>query len=130
MIWNRRNLARWVVSTLLVVSLLLTMGLPTASASAQGVFENDIVPAEQPFFVPGEILVKFRTGVPDAVIERINAEHGASILQRSPWGFMRLGIPKGRSVNEMVQVYSKNPNVRHAQLNSICQAVMSPNDFY
>jgi len=130
MIWNRRNLARWVVSTLLVVSLLLTMGLPTASASAQGIFENDIVPAEQPLFVPGEILVKFRTGVPDAVIERINAEHGASILQRSPWGFMRLGIPKGRSVNEMVQVYSKNPNVRHAQLNSICQAVMSPNDPY
>ena len=130
MIWNRRNLARWVVSTLLVVSLLLTLGMPRANAAEQDIFEYDNVSAGHPLFVPGEILVKFRTGVPDAVIERINAEHGASVLEVSPWGFMRLGIPKGRSVTQMAQVYSKNPNVRHAQPNSICRVVMSPNDFY
>lgn len=126
--WNKRNLARWVVSSLLVVSLLLTMGMHTANAAEQDIFEYDDVPAEHPLFVPGEILVKFHSGVPAGVIGSINAEHGASILKVSPWGFMRVGIPKGRSVTEMVQVYSKNPNVRHAQPNSICQVVMSPND--
>ena len=41
---------------------------------------------------------------------------------------MRLGIPNGRSISEMVQVYSKNPNVEFAQPNSICQAVWTPDD--
>ena len=63
--WNKRNLVRWAVSTLLVVSLLLTLGMPTVNAAEQGIFEYDSVPAEHPLFVPGEILVKFQTGIPD-----------------------------------------------------------------
>ena len=117
-----------VISTLLVISLMLVLGGAAAGASGQDIFENDRTPAEGPLFVPGEILVKFNPRVPEEVIERINDKHGASILEISPWGFMRLGIPKGRSITDMVEVYSRNPNVEYAQPNSICWAVMTPND--
>jgi len=119
---------KWVISTLLVISLLLVMGGSASGASGQDIFENDTAPTEGPLFVPGEILVKFNPKVPEEVIERINGKHRASILEVSPWGLMRLGIPKGRSITDMVKVYSRNPNVEYAQPNSICRAVMEPND--
>ena len=124
-LWSAKRL----ISSLLVISLLLVPGGTVAGASGQDIFENDRAPAEGPLFVPGEILVKFNPGVPEEVLERINDKHGTSALEISPWGFMRLGIPRGRSITDMVEVYSRNPNVEYAQPNSIARAVMTPNDF-
>ena len=123
-LWSAKRL----ISSLLVISLLLVPGGTAAGASGQDIFENDGAPAEGPLFVPGEILIKFNPGVPEEVIERINNKHGTSTLEISPWGFMRLGIPRGRSITDMVEVYSRNPNVEYAQPNSIARAVMTPND--
>ena len=120
--------AKWFISTLLVFSLLVVLGGTASGASGQDIFENDGAPAEGPLFVPGEILVKFNPGVSEEVIERTNDKHGVSILETSPWGFMRLGIPGGRSITDMVEVYSRNPNVEYAQPNSIARAVMTPTD--
>ena len=120
--------AKRFISSLLIISLLLVPAGTAAGASGQDIFENDSAPAEGPLFVPGEILVKFNPGVSEEVIERTNGKHGVSILEISPWGFMRLGIPRGRSITDMVGVYSQNPNVEYAQPNSIARAVMTPND--
>ena len=120
--------AKRFISSLLIISLLLVPAGTAAGASGQDIFENDSAPAEGPLFVPGEILVKFNPGVSEEVIERTNGKHGVSILEISPWGFMRLGIPRGRSITDMVGVYSRNPNVEYAQPNSIARAVMTPND--
>ncbi len=120
--------AKRLISSLLVISLLLVPGGTAAGASRQDIFENDRAPAEGPLFVPGEILVKFNPGVSEEVMERINDKHGTSALEISPWGFMRLGIPRGRSITDMVEVYSRNPNVEYAQPNSIARAVMTPTD--
>ena len=123
------NPAKWVVSTLLVISLLLALGGVATGAPGQDIFEdNGGSPSEGPLFVPGEILVKFNPGMAEEVIDKLNSRHGVSILETSPWGFMRLGIPKGRSLTDMVQVYSRNPNVEYAQPNSIARAFLSPND--
>jgi serine protease len=119
--------AKLFVSALIVISLLIAFGGPAAGSSGN-IFEYDNSSSESPLFVPGEILVKFKHGVPDAVIDKLNAKHGTSILQRSPWGYMRISIPKSRSVSETVQTFSRNPNVEYAQPNSICRAVMTPND--
>jgi len=120
--------ARWWIVTFIAVSFLVVLSGSIIRSSGQQIFEYDGTPSEGPPFVPGEILVKFRPGIPADVVERVHAQHGASILQASRWGYMRVRIPKGRTIDEMVQVYSRNPNVEYAQPNSICRAVMTPND--
>jgi len=114
----------------LVVLLSLTMGVTTGATEERDVFENDAAGAEGPLFVPGEIIVKFKPAVPQKAIGAINAQHGASILEASPWGFMRLSVPEGASVTGMAQAYSKNPNVEYAQANYICYADWVPDDPY
>jgi len=82
-------------------------------------------------YVPGEILVKFRDGVGPAEQTRSHAALGGTVLYESPYaGFQRVAIPAGRTVPEMVEAYSRNPNVLYAEPNSICHASMVPNDPY
>ncbi|HDD57611.1 MAG TPA: hypothetical protein ENF43_03745 [Thermoplasmatales archaeon] len=82
-------------------------------------------------YVPDEIIVKFKPGVGDNVISEINSRYGASVRYSSPYGkFKRIGIPKGKTVSEMVKIYNKNPNVEYAEPNYIAYALMVPNDPY
>jgi len=82
-------------------------------------------------YVPGEILVKFKPGVPEEKIARINAGYGTQVTYTSPYaGFKKLKLPRGKSVEEMVEIYSKNPNVEYAAPNAIMHAFMVPNDPY
>jgi len=82
-------------------------------------------------YVPGEIIVKFKPGVRGEAIRRINSTHGASVLYTSPFaGFKRMRIPKSKTVEEMVAIYSRNPNIEYAEPNFIVQALMVPNDEY
>ncbi len=80
-------------------------------------------------YVTGEIVVKFTPGVSKEKIANINSRHGVSVMYTSPYaGFKRLHIPKGKTVPEMVEIYSKNPNVEYAVPNSITHAFMTPTD--
>ncbi len=82
-------------------------------------------------WVPGEIIVRFRPGVSEEIIQRINDSLGASTLSMSKRGeFRRLRIPGPRTVQQMVEVYSRNPNVEYAEPNFIASALMTPNDSY
>jgi serine protease len=116
---------------LLVVALMLTpMVTSPISAFAQDfkVKSMPVVPS-QAQFVPGEIIVKFTPAIPDEVIDRINQGHGSSVIYTSPFaGFKRLRIPPAKTIEEMVEIYSKNPNVEYAEPNAICYAFMVPND--
>ncbi len=80
-------------------------------------------------FVEDEIVVKFKPGVSEETIARINQRHGTSVFYVSKQGkFRRLRIPAGRSVEELVDVYSKDPNVEYAEPNYIAHALWVPND--
>ncbi|MDK2912917.1 MAG: serine protease [Methanolobus sp.] len=82
-------------------------------------------------YVPGEILVKFSPGMSEAKISALNSKHGTSVAYTSPYaGFRKLNIPKTKPVEEMVEIYSKNPNVEYAVPNYIMHAAMVPNDPY
>jgi len=82
-------------------------------------------------YAAGEIIVTFKPGVGQAMIERLNGIHGTAQLYKSPFaGFRRLRIPPGRTVEEMVAVFSKNPNVEYAEPNYIRHAFWAPNDEY
>ncbi|WMW21769.1 S8 family serine peptidase [Methanolobus mangrovi] len=87
--------------------------------------------AYEELYVPGEILVKFNPGVSEAKISDMNSKNGAAVTYTSPYaGFKILKIPKTKSVEEMVEIYSKNPNVEYASANYIAHAAMVPNDEY
>lgn len=95
------------------------------------VLEKPLVPLEVEKYVPGEIIVKFKPGVRDEVISELNRRLGTSVLYTSPFaGFKRLKIPKGKTVEEMVNIYKRNPNVEYAEPNFIVYAFMVPNDEY
>jgi serine protease len=82
-------------------------------------------------WVPGEIIVKFKPGVSDDVIAKINRSRGTSVIKSSRFaGFKRLRIPHRKSVADMVAIYKQNPNVEYAEPNFIAHAFMVPNDPY
>lgn len=87
--------------------------------------------AGNPKWVPGEIVVKFKQGVSEEAIAKVNRGHDASILSVSKRGkFRRLRIPRSMSVEQMAAAYRKNPNVEYAEPNYIATALMVPNDTY
>ncbi len=81
---------------------------------------------------PGEIIVKFKPGVGEDVIDELNSRHDTSVFYTSPFaGFRRLRIPRNKTVAEMVEIYKKNPAVDYAELNYIAYTCWVPNDpFY
>ena len=81
--------------------------------------------------VPGEIIVKFKHGIGENKIRSMNSLHGLSQAYRSPFsGFHRLKIPIGKSVEQMVDIYSKSPLVEYVEPNYIARICMTPNDPY
>jgi serine protease len=121
----KRNLVITLVS-------LIVLGLSGMSFGAGELFENsEVKTIGGGKWAPGEIIVKFRRGVSQDVIRGINQRHGTSALSMSKRGkFMRLRIPRNRSVDEMLDIYSRNPNVEYAEPNFIASALMTPNDPY
>ncbi|UCG66773.1 MAG: hypothetical protein JSW12_07125 [Deltaproteobacteria bacterium] len=82
-------------------------------------------------WAPGEIIVKFKRGVSQDVIRQIIQRHGTSTLSISKRGqFMRPRIPKNRTVEGMVAIFSRNPNVEYPEPNFTVSAIMEPNDPY
>ncbi|MBN2110127.1 MAG: S8 family serine peptidase [Methanosarcinaceae archaeon] len=114
--------------TILAVSML-TIGTLTSALAVSPKTDSYEEDASEQLYVPGEILVKFNPGVSEAKIRAINSKNGASVTYTSPYaGFKKLNIPKTKSVEEMVQIYSRNPNVEYAVPNAITHAFSLPND--
>lgn len=124
-----------VVPLLVIYGLLIGAIIPVSALDAEDSESYDIfekltveVPGD-PKYVPGEILVKFNPGVSEEKIKSINAGHGTQVTYSSPYaGFKILKIPKTKTVEEMAEIYSKNPNVEYAVPNAIVQAFAGPDD--
>jgi len=86
---------------------------------------------ERPRWVPNEIVVKFKKGVPENRIELINQRHGTSVLYTSPFaGFKRIKLPAGKAVKQAVELYNREPDVEYAELNYYAYAFFVPDDPY
>jgi serine protease len=121
-----------VLCGLLIGLIIPVSALDTVDSEPYDIFEELTinVPGEQKY-VPGEILVKFNPGVSEEKIKNINAGHGTQVTYTSPYaGFKILKIPQTKTVEEMVEIYSKNPNIEYAVPNAIMKAFMVPNDLY
>lgn len=77
----------------------------------------------------GEIIVKFRAGVPAAEAARLNATHGASVLKVQPRsGLQRLQLPSTANVSQVLAAYRNHPLVEEAGLNLQAELLDAPND--
>lgn len=115
---------------LLICSTISVSAVDTVNSEDYNIFEKLTVdvPGDQKH-VPGEILVKFIPGVSEEKIRSINTGHGTRVTYTSPYaGFKILKIPVTKTVEEMVEIYSKNPNIEYAVPNAIASSFMIPDD--
>ncbi len=120
---------------IITVSLFLLIS-PQKAESQQRIFVKTSNIPQQPRpegeFVPGEIIVKFKSGVGQNLIDSLNIGLGVQHLYTSPYaGFKRFKISEGRTVVQMVEIYKQNPLVEYAEPNFLAYASFVPNDeFY
>jgi len=80
-------------------------------------------------YVPGEVLVKFKSGTS---IVAMNKLHGAiragKIRDIRHLGIHRMKLPQDVKVEEAVQIYRNDPNVEFAEPNYIVKTSAIPND--
>ena len=71
-------------------------------------------------YVPDQIIVKFQPGTPIEAQEQLHQELGTTVIHTSPYaGFQVLQIPEGKTVPEMVILYSEKYIVEYAEPNYI-----------
>ena len=79
-------------------------------------------------YVPGEFLVRFKSGVSEDVISEINSKYEVSVKRTSYSGTKVLSVPKNKTVEGMVGIYSNLSEVKYAQPNHLLHGFMVPND--
>ncbi len=101
---------------LLIVLILLTAAAGPASAAETS-------------YVPGEILVKFKSGTPAEKVQQALARMKASIKRKPNFiGVQLLSLPSDLSVEEAVASYRNDPDVLYAEPNYIRRAFRPPDD--
>ena len=112
--------------------------IPPVRGGAKGarVYEADVFQIGGPEiefleeeFVPDEILVKFRSEITKAGIDKMIYRYGSTVREISPYtGVWRIEIPSGRTVEEMVELYGTQVGVEYAEPNYYAYASFVPND--
>ncbi len=117
--------------TLLTLGIIfLVLVFVQAGQAQEQLFEKGVVKIGQGY-VPDEIIVKFKSGVKEELINNLNLRHGVSAFFTSRFAnFKRLRIPRNKTVSEMVEIYKRDPNVKYAEPNYIAYAFWVPNDEY
>ena len=82
-------------------------------------------------YVPDQIIVKFKEGIDTASEKQLIDSLGTEAVYTSPSaGFKVLQIPEGKTVAEMVALYSEQSVVEYAEPNYIDHITWSPDDEY
>jgi len=127
---------RW-TSTPQGAALTLVAALAVVAAGGYGAWmvfgpsARGVLPLPGAEYQQGEFLLKFKPGTPADAVRNANASSKATQIDTVPGiGVARMKVPDGSSVNEMVNLYGKNPNVQYAEPNFLRQATDTPNDLY
>jgi len=110
--------------------VIFLISIPIASIPAGGNGARLTTPRKNSIFVPGEILVKFKEGVPEKNKGRIHLQFGLSPIRSfAASGVQHLRLPPSVSVEEALRLYRQNPYVEYAEPNYIIYACqVFPND--
>lgn len=116
------------VLSILILSLVTALAWPATFASAGTPSASGGSKAQ---YSADRFLVKFKPGTPGARIASINRSEG--VVQRAnihQIGVRVLNVPKGKTVEDMVARYAKNPNVSFAEPDYVASATTVPDDPY
>ncbi len=123
--WHKGRLIK-IGRIVLVTLVLLLAGLGAFSLCKVVSFdlplfeEAPLAPSPEPEYVPDQIIVKFKPGTPIEAENQLNDGLGTTVIYTSPkGGFKVLQIPEGKTVAEMVDIYSKQPIVEYTEPNYI-----------
>ena len=104
---------------------------PTIPIPLDPLVKASSYPRTESEYVPGEIIVKFKPAASADEIASVNSICSASLLYTSPHAsYSLISVPLDKTVQEMVELYSQNPNVEYAEPNYITHAHWTPNDPY
>ncbi len=125
--WLRGNVVKRVLLTILTTSWVLCIAETGLGGIRSGQRRFGINPG--PKWDPNEIVVKFRNGLSQNAIDQINHRHAAAVLYTSPFaGFKRIKVPPGKTPQQLVELYNREPDVEYAELNYYARAFFVPND--
>lgn len=80
-------------------------------------------------YVQDQVLVKFKPTLSDPMVEVTLAAYRSKKLKRIPrLNIYQLQIPEGTTVEEMLYVLSRNPDVEYAEPNYRAHITVTPND--
>ena len=115
---NKRMSRKWAA----IVSLFLVLTFP-GSVFSQAPGKSG--------YVPGEILVKFRSGVSKTDRNTAHSSHGFRLLHRfKRFQIDHVKIPEGWTVEEAVAAYQLRADVEYAEPNYYRYATAAPDDPY
>jgi thermitase len=125
------RLVRNVLGFLFIITLWLGFQIASAAWSGNGP-EQTGSPASSPpgsgEFVPGEVLVKFKSDAHPARIRMaLSAENAHPVGEMPALGVQRLSVPEGQELAIIVAL-RHHPLVEYAEPNYIIHAVGTPND--
>jgi len=93
--------------------------------------EETPLKAPRPLYVPDEIIVKFKTGITQDLIEKFLQEQKVSEKYESKFAkFKVLKIPATKIIPQLVEIFEASPLIEYAEPNYYAYATMVPNDPY
>lgn len=119
------------VSAVLIITLtllLLATPLQSTAMTSSSPSQPPGTPPEEPRYVEGEILVKFRPEVSREAKDAIHRELGGRVLYEIPGiEWQVVAVPAGTE-HAKVGAYRAKPSVKAAERNGYVQALWTPND--
>lgn len=110
----------------IVASLVLAVVLIQPQAAGA----ESAVQADKPDYAPDQVIVKFKKGTSASAMKTVHQGEEAKLLSRNTkLGFDVVKV-EGKSVEQAVKEYEKNPNVEYAEPNYIYRIQWTPNDTY
>jgi len=113
--------------TIKFFTILLVLAL-AATAFAQNVKPMNISgPVD---YARDQFIARFTPGAPGQAIAALHAQNGTKLKRDLPYGMKLIQVPPGKSVEDLVDRFNKNPNVEFAHVDAIAYASFVPNDSY
>jgi subtilisin family serine protease len=82
-------------------------------------------------YAPDQFIARFNPGAPGQAIAALHAQNGTKLKRDLPHGMKLIQVPPGKSVEDLVNRFNKNPNVEFAHVDAVAYASFAPNDgFY
>jgi thermitase len=127
------RLARTTLGFLLIATLWLGFQMASAAWLGEGMEQTGPLassPSDRGEFVPGEVLVKFKSDTSPANVRTILSAQDARAVGKVPaLGVQRLAVPEGQEW-AVITALQQHPLVEYAEPNYIVRAVLDPNDPY